>query len=88
MPHAGKTDDSRIKGPPRVPKAGDATTSPPLFRENEIDGSMHTEEPMGSDLAPLDIHDPEKKRHPRPDGIGGLMPADNPEDKITEKSTG
>jgi len=35
------------------------------------DHSMKEEEPDGWDQAPLDIHDRQKKRHPRKEGKGG-----------------
>jgi hypothetical protein len=87
MPHVGKTQDDRVKGPPRT-GAGktDSTQTKPLVDEKQIDGSMHTEEPLGWDQAPKDIKDPLHKRHPRPDGKGGIVPADDPEDGIMEKS--
>lgn len=72
------TDPSRSKPEPR-PEPGDQ--SPPLVREDKIKGSMHTEEPLGWDQAPQDIRDPEHKRHPRPDGIGGIKPAEPTERK-------
>ena len=36
------------------------------------DHSMKEEEPMGWDQAPTDIHDPERRRHPRTEGKGGV----------------
>jgi hypothetical protein len=38
---------------------------------NQPDHSMKDEEPLGSDQAPTDIHDPRQKRHPRTEGKGG-----------------
>lgn len=38
----------------------------------EIEGSMHTEPPLGEDLMPTDIRDPKQKRHLRTSGKGGL----------------
>jgi hypothetical protein len=35
------------------------------------DHSMHEEEPMGADQAPMDIKNPREKRHPRTEGKGG-----------------
>jgi hypothetical protein len=35
------------------------------------DHSMHEEEPTDVDFAPTDIHDKDKKRHPRKEGKGG-----------------
>lgn len=52
-------------------ETSDGKRSTPLPAGGKIDGSMHTEEPTGWDQAPMDIHDPEKKRHPRKDGVGG-----------------
>lgn len=43
----------------------------PLPSTDGVEHSMHDEEPNGWDLAPQDISDPEQKRHPRPDGLGG-----------------
>ena len=37
----------------------------------EPDQSLLDEEPRGEDLAPQDIHDPQRKRHPRTEGKGG-----------------
>ena len=53
----------------------DTASSPasrPLTDPDSIDHSMLDEEPDGWDLAPNDIHDPERKRHPRTEGKGGL----------------
>lgn len=36
------------------------------------DRSMKDEEPLGWDQAPTDIHDPERQRHPRREGKGGV----------------
>lgn len=44
----------------------------PVARQEEIEGDMTTEEPLGWDQAPQSIPDPEQKRHPRPDGVGGV----------------
>jgi hypothetical protein len=46
----------------------------PLVPEDKIDGDMHSEEPLGWDQAPTDIHDPRDKRHPRAEGAGGAGP--------------
>ena len=35
------------------------------------DHSMKDEEPLGWDMAPTDIHDPERQRQPRTEGKGG-----------------
>ena len=37
----------------------------------EPDHSLLDEEPRGEDLAPMDIHDPRRRRHPRTEGRGG-----------------
>ncbi|MBC8105811.1 MAG: hypothetical protein H7Z14_04405 [Anaerolineae bacterium] len=60
--------------PKRRESKKDSTSHQPLPTGGQIAGSMHTEEPMGWDQAPNDIKDPEHKRHPRPDGAGGLEP--------------
>ena len=73
MPNAGKPLDSQVPGPPRNQTPDDSTTSKPLMDEKEIAGSMKTEEPLGWDQAPQDIKNPEHKRHPRPDGVGGIV---------------
>ena len=65
--------DAQTKGPPAQSSATDSTQSPPLVDERKIAGSMHTEEPDGWDQAPQDIHNPRQKRHPRPDGKGGVV---------------
>lgn len=39
--------------------------------KKNVDRSMADEEPLGEDLMPTDIHDPEAKRHPRKEGRGG-----------------
>ena len=36
-----------------------------------VAGSMKSEVPTGWDMAPNDIQEAERKRHPRPDGVGG-----------------
>jgi hypothetical protein len=36
------------------------------------DHSMKDEEPLGWDQAPTDIQDPERQRHPRTEGRGGV----------------
>lgn len=72
MPNAGKPLDDQVKGPARNCTPDDSTTSKPLVDEKQIKGSMKTEEPLGWDQAPQDIKNPEHKRHPRPDGVGGI----------------
>ena len=47
---------------------------------NQPDHSMHDEEPTDWDLAPTDIHDPERQRHPRTGGKGGTP---DPRDRNT-----
>jgi hypothetical protein len=73
MPNAGKPLDSEVPGPKRTAKPG-ATDKKGLVDEREIEGTMHDEEPLGWDQTPQDIKDVEQKRHPRPDGAGGLHP--------------
>ncbi len=59
-----KQDPTRqINGEDDNPSQGGPVAQP--------DHSMHDEEPLGSDLAPHDIHDPRQKRHPRKEGKGG-----------------
>ena len=61
-----KQDGSRqINGQDAVNARGGAAPEQP-------DHSMHDEEPLGWDQAPQDISDPEKKRHPRSEGKGGV----------------
>jgi len=78
MPNAGKPLDDQVKGPPQRDAGNDSTKTGPIVPPEKIEGSMHTEEPDGWDQAPQDIHKPEHKRHPRPDGVGGLKPANPP----------
>lgn len=54
--------------------------SEPLPTSGPVRGDMLSEEPLGWDQGPQDIHDPEKKRHPRKDGVGGSEPADSQEE--------
>ena len=42
---------------------------------DQPDHSMFDEEPTDADLAPVDIHDPRQKRHPRTGGKGGTPDA-------------
>ncbi|MGC4030761.1 MAG: hypothetical protein QM754_03280 [Tepidisphaeraceae bacterium] len=80
MPNVGKPLNQDTREPVRKSVgSNDSTTSPPLVAESEIAGSMHTEEPTGWDQAPQDIHNPREKRHPRPDGVGGIKPAKGPD---------
>lgn len=54
-----------------------ATTSDargPLPAGGVIAGDMKTEVPTGWDQAPNDIQEDQRKRHPRPDGVGGSDP--------------
>ncbi len=60
------------------------TRPSPLPAGGSIKGSMKTEEPLGWDQAPQSISDPEMKRHPRPDGAGGIVPAEDKEKNISE----
>lgn len=84
MPHVGKPTSSQVKQPASKPTG----TDEPLVDESEIKGSMHTEEPLGWDQAPQAIANPREKRHPRPDGIGGLIPADEKRPNVDEKTAG
>lgn len=78
MPNAGKPMDDQTNGPPKRNVGEDSTQTGPITPPEKIEGSMHTEEPTGWDLAPQDIKDPQQKRHPRPDGEGGIRPANPP----------
>lgn len=55
----------------RKGETSDGKRTTPLPAGGKIEGDMHTEEPNGWDQAPQDITDPEKKRHPRVDKVGG-----------------
>ncbi|HEX8323594.1 MAG TPA: hypothetical protein VF595_06730 [Tepidisphaeraceae bacterium] len=80
MPNVGQPADRDVPGPPKNQTgSNDSTSEPPLVDESEIEGSMHTEEPTGWDQAPQAIDNPRQKRHPRPDGVGGIKPADGPD---------
>ena len=59
--------------PPRssTPTSDQQRAAPLPAGDVPVAGSMKTEEPTGWDLAPNDIQDAERKRHPRPDGVGG-----------------
>jgi hypothetical protein len=85
MPNVGKPLDSET---PRPTAHKRRDHDKPMIDESKIAGSMHTEEPMGSDLAPQKIDRPRDKRHPRPDGVGGLIPADEDTPNVDEKTTG
>lgn len=75
MPNAGKPADRDVPGPAKNDTgSNDSTTEPPLVDEADIAGSMHTEEPDGWDQAPQAIDNVREKRHPRPDGVGGIEP--------------
>ena len=52
--------------------AHDATDRRGMPAPEQPDHSMKDEEPLGWDQAPTDIHDPDKKRHPRREGKGGV----------------
>jgi hypothetical protein len=75
MPNVEKMAENGVPDRPETGDKNDSTSSPPLVAESKIAGSMHTEEPTGWDQAPQAISDPRQKRHPRPDGVGGLKPA-------------
>ena len=80
MPNVGKPADKDVPHPPRIDtRSNDSTSVPPIVNEDEIAGSVHTEEPLGWDQVPKAIDNPREKRHPRPDGIGGIKPADGPD---------
>ncbi len=85
MPNVGKPLDSETPSLRTTPRRD---RDKPLVDEKEIEGSMHTEEPLGWDQAPQKIDRPRDKRHPRPDGVGGLMPADEGTPNVDEKTTG
>ncbi|HYO08738.1 MAG TPA: hypothetical protein VER17_07170 [Tepidisphaeraceae bacterium] len=57
--------------PTRQVNAQDVENYPKGVPAQQPDHSMHDEEPGGLDMAPLDIHDPRKQRHPRREGKGG-----------------
>ena len=48
--------------------------SGPMLTGGAIAGDMKTEVPTGWDQAPNDIQEAQRKRHPRPDGVGGSDP--------------
>jgi hypothetical protein len=50
---------------------GDAGIRNPLLEHPQLDNPLLDEVPLGEDLMPSDIHDPQKKRHPRKEGKGG-----------------
>lgn len=52
-------------------ETSDGKRRTPLPTGGKIAGDMNSEEPDGWDQAPQDIKDPQQKRHPRPDGLGG-----------------
>ena len=80
MPNVGKIVEKDVAGPPKNDTGSDDSTSvPPVIPEDQISGSMKTEEPTGWDQAPQAIDNPRQKRHPRPDGAGGITPADGPD---------
>lgn len=61
--NAEDVTDARADGKDEPTNSGPAPDQP--------DHSMHDEEPDGWDQAPMDIHDPKQKRHPRTEGRGG-----------------
>ena len=75
---ASTPGDDLVPGPAKADLGDDSTKTGPVTPPEKIEGSMHTEEPTGWDQAPQAISDPRQKRHPRPDGIGGLKPAEPP----------
>lgn len=85
MPNVGKSMDNQVKGPAQPPAASTSTPSDPLPTGGSIRGDMNSEEPLGWDQAPQDIQHPRHKRHSRPDGVGGLEPAPEPDEKKTQK---
>lgn len=84
MPNVGKPLGSEMSSRDAVRR----DPNKPMIDESDIAGSMHTEEPMGSDLAPQKIDRPRDKRHPRPDGVGGLVPADEDTPNVDEETAG
>jgi len=67
VPNAKETGQSgESKTPSRASPAQRSESAP-----RQPDHSMHEEEPDGWDMAPMDIHKPRKKRHPRREGKGG-----------------
>ena len=80
MPSVGKIAEKDIQEPQKNDTgSNDSTSVPPVVSEDQISGSMKTEEPTGWDQAPQAIDNPREKRHPRPDGVGGVKPADGPD---------
>ena len=75
MPHVGKPADLDVPEPRGGNGAAESTSVKPVSPQNEIEGDMTTEEPSGWDQAPQAIDDPRQKRHPRPDGVGGIKEA-------------
>ncbi|MGE5607696.1 MAG: hypothetical protein ACM359_00435 [Bacillota bacterium] len=63
--NAEETTDSRKEVPLTPGEHAQPTPEQP-------DHSMLDEEPDGWDLAPTDIDDPRRKRHPRTEGKGGV----------------
>ena len=84
MPNAGKPLDSETSGPKKRDVGDDSTKTKPVVPPEKIAGSMHTEEPTGWDQAPQAIADPKQKRHPRPDGEGGIV-GDKSEQRAGDK---
>src|SRR5262249_25157076 len=69
---SGTVRGEPLRPPDAMKHQREAGTLPPPAA---VDHSMHDEEPDGWDQAPLDIHDPEKKRHPHIGGKGGTPDA-------------
>jgi hypothetical protein len=59
----GQDSQSRPAADQQSTQSGPAPQQP--------DHSMHDEEPDGWDMAPTDIHDKRRQRHPRTEGKGG-----------------
>ena len=68
-----KSDDAahNAQDPARQINAQDAVNQRGGPAPDQPDHSMKDEEPLGADQAPMDIHDPRAKRHPRTEGKGG-----------------
>lgn len=57
---------------PRQINADNDTNARRSSAPNEPDHSMHDEEPLGWDQAPIEATDARRKRHPRSEGKGGV----------------
>lgn len=58
--------------PQRQVNGEELNAKDPRPAAEQPDHSMKEEEPLGWDQAPLDIEEPEQKRHPRTEGRGGV----------------